>query len=103
MSRKKKQLDLFGSFQEEVLPLYEEYRGEWLAAARACARHLGATQDVTIDDVRKFCPPPADVDPRVMGAVFAGADWQCLRYVASHRGVCHKRPIGVFRLVNREG
>jgi len=98
-----KQLDMFAtSFEEAVLPLFEEYRAGWLANARAVARHLGALQDITIDDVRKLCPPPDSVDPRVMGAVFSGNDWRLLRYVSSHRGISHKRPVGLFRLVDRD-
>jgi hypothetical protein len=101
--KKPRQLDMFASsFEEAVLPLFEEHRGDWLAHARATARHLAADRDITIDDVRQLCPPPENIDPRVMGAVFAGNDWRCLRYVSSHRGVCHKRPIGLFRLVDRE-
>lgn len=86
-------------FHQDILPLFEETRDEWLARARWWARRLGDSgHEVTIDDVREQCPPPAGFDPRVMGAVFRGAEWECVRYQKSHRAQCHKRPIGVFLL-----
>ena len=86
-------------FEEAVLPHFEATRGEWIAQARAAARLLGlGGKPVTINDVRAKCPPPPDVDPRVMGAVFLARDWELLGYRGSARRACHGRPVGVFRL-----
>jgi len=86
-------------FEDEVLPLFEGSRSEWLGQARAVARQLGqGGRIVTINDVRAQCPPPADVDPRIMGAVFLSKDWQLLSHERSSRRVCHNRPVGLFRL-----
>lgn len=86
-------------FETRVLPLFEEHRGDWLATARAAARFLGhGGAPVTIDAVRKLCPPPADVDPRVMGAVFLRREWTRIGFEQSARRECHGRPVAVHRL-----
>ena len=86
-------------FEQEVLPLFELTREEWLAEARAAARQLAERNtEITIDDVRAICPPPDSFDGRVMGAVFAGKAWECRGYKRSERKTCHGRPIGIFAL-----
>jgi hypothetical protein len=85
-------------FEEEVLPLFEKYRAEWLAAARAHAVMIaGERGEVSADDIHDVCPLPPDIDPRVMGAVFK-PDFNLVRYEKSRRTICHHRPIGVFKL-----
>jgi hypothetical protein len=74
-------------------------RNFWLEAARMHARRIAREQgDVTIDDVRRVCPPPDGCDPRIMGSVFLRKDFQRVDFRASSRQACHGRPIGVFRL-----
>ena len=86
-------------FEQQVLPLFEANRAQWLDAARATALELGRRQaNVTIDDVRAKCPPPANVDPRVMGAVFQMKIWEKIGYRQSDRRECHGRVNAVFRL-----
>jgi hypothetical protein len=87
-------------FDTDVLPLFEEHRADWLAEARATAVSLAIQRGtVTIDDVRDHCPPPDDVDPRVMGAVFRTSDFESTgRHVRSVRRTCHNRPVMVFKL-----
>jgi len=86
------------AFESEILPLFETYREEWLAAARAHAVMIASERgEVSADDIHEACPPPPDIDPRVMGAVFKG-DFQLVRYEKSRRSICHNRPIGIFRL-----
>ncbi|HCE07062.1 MAG TPA: hypothetical protein DEQ40_00380 [Oxalobacteraceae bacterium] len=79
---------------------FEETRGTWLDDARAAAKHLAATNGtVTIDDVRAVCPPPDDIDPRVMGAVLrTGKDFSLVGYQASDRPESTGRPICIFKL-----
>ena len=84
-------------FEQTVLPLFEQHRAEWLAEARMVALKLGEQQaEVTINDVREISPPPPDIDPRVMGAVFLRRDWVLIRHERSNRATCHNRPVGVF-------
>jgi hypothetical protein len=79
--------------------MFDNARGQWLARARQAARNLAAQRgSVTIDEVRAVCPPPDDVDPRVMGAVFKRAEFELVDYIESRRKVCHGRHIGIFRL-----
>lgn len=90
-----KQLSIFDAV---VAPMFEESRKDWLESARTAAFSLGAGgRVITIDDVREVCPPPDDVDPRVMGAVFTRSDWECVGYQRSRRSACHSRPVGQFR------
>jgi menaquinone-dependent protoporphyrinogen IX oxidase len=79
----------------------ERQRRQWLANARAVARHLAHRNGtVTIDEVRRYCAPPEDIDPRVMGAVFRSLDFEATgNYRKSDRRECHNRPVAVFRLV----
>lgn len=86
-------------FEADVLPLFEANRSVWLAQARVAALKLGRQgRVVTIDDVRRVCPPPAGIDPRVMGAVFTRSDWEAVGFVNSTRTACHKRPVRLFIL-----
>lgn len=86
-----------GLFAEEILPLYEVSRPAWLANARAVALRLGMNgAHVSVDDVRRLCPPPPDVDQRVMGAVFCRPDWVRVGDRTSGRVTCHHRRISMF-------
>lgn len=85
--------------KETHFDLLERTRGEYLETARACARKLLKKQTyVTVNDIRKACPPPEDVDPRVMGAIFAPSEFESLGAVRSDRTECHGRDIKRFRL-----
>ena len=86
--------------QLDWLDLLEEHRPDYLALARDAARKLLETRpSITINDVREVCPPPADIDPRVMGAVFRCSDFEATgEFVLSSRTTCHRRPIQRFRL-----
>lgn len=86
-------------FEQQVLPLFEQTRAEYLILARATARLLAHTNgSVTINDVREKCPPPAGIDGRVMGAVFLKAEFEQLGYETSDRRTSHGRPVARFRL-----
>lgn len=85
-------------FEQTVLPLFEEHRGDWLAHARRIAAELGKDgKRITIDDVREKAPPPSHIDPRVCGAVFERSDWVRVGFTNSQRTTCHRRPVSVFR------
>lgn len=86
-------------FETEVLPLFEITRQPWLERARATARYLARKNGrVTIDDVRAECPPPPDVDPRVMGSVLTSKHFEKIGSENSTRRTCHQRPVAVFKL-----
>lgn len=91
-----KQLSLF---EANVMPKFEQYRTDWLAAARHAAKCIAADRgEITINDVRDMVPPPDGKDPRVMGAVFKSSEWEIVRYQRSNRAACHNRAVAVFRL-----
>lgn len=90
-------------FEEQVRPLFEQYRADYLARARQIARQIAMRNgEVTINDVREHCPPPEGVDPRVMGAILRKPEFIAVGYTKSHRSVCHNRPICIFKLANNQ-
>ncbi len=83
----------------EALNALEAKNREFITEARAVAFQLGQGGSVvTVDDIRKQCPPPEGVDPRVMGAILRKPDWTNVGYRNSTRKTCHKRPIAEFKL-----
>lgn len=85
--------------KEAALTALENARSDWLQRARTIARGLArGGKTVTVDDVRERCAPPADADPRVMGALFRGDEWEPCGWVESTRRECHHRPIRTFKL-----
>ena len=86
-------------FEQSILPLYESSRSDWLEQARSVAWTIGKNGGtVTINDVRRVCPPPVEVDPRVMGAVFLRKLWRKVGYSNSSRSESHGRPVALFEL-----
>lgn len=91
-------------FWDDVLPLFEKHRADFLYAARQVAEEIfkaknkGAAEEIgiTVDDVRELCPPPAEFDSRVMGAIFAKKNWIKVDERKSSRQACHHRKISVF-------
>ena len=79
-----------------VFENFEETRKEYLAQARYAANKLYSSgkKELTVNDIREICPPPASVDPRVMGAIFSRKIWKVISYRPSKRA--HMRPIAVF-------
>jgi hypothetical protein len=83
--------------RDAVLALLERTRSEYLERARAAAEELAKkTRTVTIDDVRAVCPPPAGIDPRVLGSVFMKSRWVPVGFAQSARATCHARHVRVF-------
>lgn len=86
-------------FDTDVLPLFEATRADWLKRARLTARYLARKHgSVNINQVRAECPPPDGIDPRVLGAVFTKAEFECVGFINSDRRTCHGRPIREFKL-----
>lgn len=87
-------------FEQKVLPLFEEHRAPWIERARIAAERIAqGGKIITIDMVRAECPPPSDVDPRVMGAVFRPlGKWLKVGYVQGFRTASHGRPVAQFKL-----
>lgn len=91
----------------EAMILLQECRKGFISLARKVAIQIAMNRGdrtITIDDVREQCPPPGNIDPRVMGAVFSEPDvWEFVGFERSARTVCHKRPISRFRLKGYAG
>lgn len=85
--------------REATLDMFEDYRPDYLEAARRAARELCRAQgSCTVDDVRRVWPPPKDIDPRIMGAIFRIHMFEKVGYENSGRRDCHARPIARFKL-----
>lgn len=86
-----------------IFEMLETARADWLIEARIAAKrlYLESNAPITIDDVRKICPPPKSIDPRVMGVVFKPSQWEPIGYAQSERRQCHGRVIRAFRLRER--
>lgn len=94
-------------FSTEILPSLERKYEDYIAKARRVARELGkGGREVTIDDVRAACPPPPEMEPRALGAIFRstikgeGRVWTNVGHRISARKTCHNRPIAVWRLAS---
>jgi hypothetical protein len=93
--------------RDKALDMLEEKRHEWIALARKMAVVLLKTrgQDhsddyiptVTSDDLWALCPPPPEINPKAMGAVFRSG-FKPVGYVPSKRKQAHARPIRVWTL-----
>lgn len=87
--------------KESALRVLEATRKEYLEEARMAARKIALSSEsktCTVDEVREVCPPPKDIDGRVMGAIFNSKDWEMVGFERSKRKTCHKRPISRFAL-----
>lgn len=85
--------------RDATLDMFEDYRPDFLAQARAIAKDICKERGTcTVDEVRKVCPPPKSVDPRVMGAIFRSTEFEKVSYENSGRRDCHARPIARFKL-----
>lgn len=86
-------------YEQVVLPLQEAAHGRWIDHARDIALRLGqGGRSLTVDMIRAECPPPADIDPRVMGSIFTRKLWESCGYIPGGRQESHGRPICVFKL-----
>lgn len=87
--------------REDALRILEETRQSYLIDARVVAEQIARRGDgtCTVDSVRQECPPPENIDGRLMGAIFNTTDWEHYGYERSDRATCHKRPISRFRFV----
>lgn len=74
---------------------------QYARKAREAAVTLGKqNRFVTIENVRAVVgEPPAHVDPRVMGTVFRGKDWEKVDAVVAERGAARNRKIAQFEYV----
>ena len=79
-----------------VMDVFETTREEYLSDARVIAEILVKQKGtITVNDVRDVLPPPSDIDPRVMGAIFKCKSWEKVGYISSNRA--RLRPIAVFK------
>ena len=90
--------------RDKALDMLEEKRHEWIALARKKAFSLlktrivrGDNATITSDDLWALCPPPPEINPKAMGAVFRSG-FKPIGYVSSKRKQAHARPIRVWTL-----
>ena len=93
-------LDAPTDYRNAVMPDQEQAHADWIETARQTAQSIARrVGQITSDDIWDACPPPAGVDPRVMGAVFADKTlWERVGYVKSARKINHGRPVAAWKL-----
>jgi hypothetical protein len=86
--------------RDAALQRFEQNEPRWLDRARAMlVALLGDGQgEVSSDDVWRYCPPPADVHPSCMGAVFKDDRFCVTGWRASTRPSAHARVIRTYCL-----
>ena len=83
--------------RDAALAHLEETHQEYVARARAWAiAYANETGSVIVDDVYRACPPPADVDGRVMGGIMKCKELRAGEYVLTTRETSHARPVRRF-------
>ena len=76
-----------------------ERNDTWIAAARETMVALARQQTtVTSDDVWKYCPPPSDAHPSVMGGIFKDDRFFRTGTRQSKRPSAHARWISEYEL-----
>ena len=80
--------------QEVALAHLEDAQPTWVQRARAWAVDYARSHAyVTVNHVRDAMPPPADVDPRIMGTVVKSPNLRVIGYELTDRPEAHGRPI----------
>jgi len=95
-------LPLFNSAESRRLKergqdIIESYPNDrWVTQARSVAEMLAVRNgEVTIDEVLKHCPRPADVHPNACGSIFRGKKW---RQVGVKQSEQVSRHAGIIRI-----
>jgi hypothetical protein len=86
--------------RDRALAKFETRESRWLQRARHWMVDLlrDGQHEVSSDDVWRYCPPPADCHPSVMGPVFKGGLFVQTGWKASTRPSAHARTIRTYRL-----
>jgi hypothetical protein len=89
--------DIYGRL---VLPFQQKANPEYVAKLQATMQAFAADgREVTIDDAWDICPPPPNVDPRILGAAFYPKKlWLGVGHCKSRRKINHGRPVAKWRL-----
>lgn len=94
--------------RDAALDLFEQHRAAALRdLERLASKLLLASEAITPDDVRSCWSPPPGVKPAIVGAAFrnlARRKHAVLDgYRQSTRPETHARPVGIWRLIDRDG
>jgi len=106
--------DLFGhtrgpsgeQLKKEALDLHERKYGDYITWARQqaiewlAARPEGTT--ISANDIWATWPPPAEINPGAIGAIFRNAAFIRCGFTPATRPSAHSRYLGVYQLRKRE-
>jgi len=86
--------------RDAVLDDLEMRRRAYIERARRYAvEHARRWGVVSINHVRAGCPPPADVPPAALGAVFRERNvWQVVSFCLAEHPAAHARVVRVYKL-----
>ena len=89
--------------KDEALDLLEATRKQYVRDTRRWLAHLqnNTGKPVTVNDARKYRPPPLGVDGRLMGSLMREPLFKVVDSVNSDRKECHARKICAFVLTKR--
>lgn len=100
------QQDLFwkgrtgAELRDQALQKFEVREAPWITRARITMAELLRDGQLFVcsDDVWRYCPPPADAHPSVMGTVFKARAFVQTGWIASTRPSAHARVIRTYVL-----
>jgi hypothetical protein len=80
--------------KDEALDLFATKFPSFLDQARSIAQSISVSRgSVTADDLWERCPPPANANVKIMGAVFKGPGWKVIGFEPSQRKEARARII----------
>ena len=86
--------------RDVILWQHEKTKKDYLWVARKMAAKIAHEKgEVTINDVRKAVPPPVDMHPSVLGAVFRNKMFEHTgRYTTADHLASHARKVGIYKI-----
>ena len=89
--------------RDEALDTLKAKNAEYIQKARSSAFQLlknkqakGDAEVVCADDIWEICPPPPEINPKVMGAVLSSKYFSPAGFTRTKRPQAHARPITLW-------
>jgi hypothetical protein len=86
--------------KDMALLLHESGKSDYIIKARQAAVKVAKKKGfVSINEVRRDCPPPDKYHPSVMGAILRGSVFEHTgQYIKAAHPASHARIVGVYKL-----
>jgi hypothetical protein len=84
--------------KQAALDGLEAARQDYVLEAREFAvQYAKQRGEISINEIRECCPPPADINPAVLGAILRGKQWEPVGYTTAKHPDAHARVIRTYR------